>query len=191
MSAKELAEKTAELCVREFKRPHRRLGKGVVSRLKLRVASGKATTGPPLSPIFGAAGLKAMDFIKPFNDRSAPIFKPGVELRVKVWSYPDRTFDTFILPPNTTWFLKKACGIEKFTGNHNEIQGVITPQMCYHIAEFVRPITDDRSLARWTAIIAGVARSMAIQVVDKDTEVKVEKVEIRHQVTDADDWIFR
>jgi|UniRef100_A0A7S4GJX4 large subunit ribosomal protein L11 len=189
--AKEIAVKTRDLVCQNFHKPKRIKGKSPAARLKTRVPAGKAATGPPLTPLFGGHGLKAMDFIKDFNEKTGTLFKPGVELRVRVWAYRDRSFESFIAAPSTTWLMKTALNIEKFGADNSEIPRVITPQMCYHIAELIRPADDETGIVNWTRKVAGVARSMGIVVVDKDTEVQTEVVESSLHQEDADDWIFK
>eukprot|EP00668_Euglena_longa_P011325 GGOE01013719.1.p2 GENE.GGOE01013719.1~~GGOE01013719.1.p2 ORF type:complete len:192 (-),score=64.92 GGOE01013719.1:173-748(-) len=191
MPGEVVAKNLPELCAAAFKAPHKTRGKRIVARLKLWIAAGKAATGPPISPVFGSAGLKPMEFIKAYNEKTASTFKPGVELRVRVWVYPDKTMNWWILPPRTKWFFMKALDAEMFPGKHSEINRVITPQMCYHIAEFIRPPDSDEDIVSWTRKVAGVARSCAIQVVDFDTPVKTEQIVVKKETEDADDWIFK
>ena len=51
-------------------------------------------------------------------------------------AYPDRTFTFFIKPPETTWFLRKACGVNKFTNLAGYIvYDRVSMQQIYEIAK--------------------------------------------------------
>lgn len=54
--------------------------KAVTAAIKLVIKAGQAKPGPPVGAALGQAGLKAMDFCKEFNARTADI-KVTVELR--------------------------------------------------------------------------------------------------------------
>ena len=53
-----------------------------------------------------------MDFCKEFNARTTP-YIPGLPMRTSIAIAADRTFTFKTSTPPTTWFLKKAAGIEK------------------------------------------------------------------------------
>ena len=57
-------------------------------------------------------------------------------MKVKLTAFTDRTFKFKIKPPETSWFLKKACGKEKFTqyaGHYGKVD--ISIQYIYEIAK--------------------------------------------------------
>jgi large subunit ribosomal protein L11 len=189
--AAELTKKMLELSATAFKLPKKVRSKKPVARLKLYLVAGKATAGPPIGPVFSSAGVKPIEFVRAFNDRTASVFKPGTELRVRVWVYADKTLDWWILPPHSHTFLMKALDIDTFATGHTEYVRVVTPQMCYHIAEFLRPANDERDLGYWTGRVAGFARSCGVLVVDHDTEVRTETIEVKRPTTEKDEWIFK
>ena len=61
------------------------------SFVKLLVPAGKASAQPPVGPALGAKGVKAMDFAKEFNARTAHL-EPGLPTPAIVTINPDRTF---------------------------------------------------------------------------------------------------
>lgn len=72
-------------------------GKAVAASLvKLMVPAGKASAQPPVGPALGAKGVKAMDFAKEFNARTAHL-EPGLLTPAVVTIQPDRTFSFDIL----------------------------------------------------------------------------------------------
>ena len=67
-------------------------GKAAVATIvKLMVPAGKASAQPPVGPALGAKGVKAMDFAKEFNARTADL-EPGLLTPTVVTIQPDRTF---------------------------------------------------------------------------------------------------
>lgn len=64
--------------------------------VKLMVPAGKASAQPPVGPALGAKGVKAMDFAKEFNARTADL-EPGLLTPAVVTIQPDRTFSFNIL----------------------------------------------------------------------------------------------
>jgi len=107
----------------------------VASRFKMVVPAGKATPQPPVGSALGQRGLKLMDFTKAFNDQTA-IYKEGTPIPVKVTAYADRTFSFETFQPHTSYFLKKAAGLEKGANRPgHENVGRVTVQQVYEIAE--------------------------------------------------------
>ncbi|KAG7806407.1 hypothetical protein KL921_004804 [Ogataea angusta] len=82
------------------------------SLIKLIVGAGQAAPTPPVGPALGSKGVKAIDFCKEFNARTAH-FQPGIPIPVKVTVKPDRSFTFDIKTPTTAWLLMQAAGIEK------------------------------------------------------------------------------
>jgi large subunit ribosomal protein L11 len=137
------------------------------SLIKLWINAGQATATPPIGPALGQRGVKAIDFCKQFNERTKDIL-PGTPLRVLINVRPDRTFNFECRPPTTSWFLKKAAGIEKGAGEPGrEVAGTVSLKHIYEIARVKQ--TDSRlnelSLGSVCAMVAGAAKSMGILVV--------------------------
>lgn len=75
-----------------------------------------------------------MDFCKQFNAQTAHI-EPGTPTPTLIYVQPDRTFTFVTKTPPTTYFLKKAAGIEKGTGRPgHEIVGNVSLKHIYEIA---------------------------------------------------------
>ena len=103
--------------------------------LRIRVPAGQASPAPPVGPALGQAGVNMVEFNKLFNARTAK-YKEGIQLPVKLQAYSDRTFEFSIASPPTSWFLKKAAGVEKGAGNPGkEIVGQVTLKQIYAIAQ--------------------------------------------------------
>ena len=139
-----------------------------LTRFNLVVPAGKATPQPPVGSALGQRGLKLMDFCKAFNDQTA-VYKEGTPIPVKVTAYPDRTFTFMIFNPPTSYFLRKAAGLEKGASRPgHETVGKVTVQQVYEIAqvklEDLRKRDKEMSLRTLARAVVGSARSMGIQV---------------------------
>jgi len=135
--------------------------------VRILIPAGKAAPTPPVGPALGARGVKSMDFCKEFNARTAHI-EPSVPIPTLITVQPDRTFTFITKTPPTSYFLKKAAGIEKGTGRAgHEITGTISVKHVYEIAKIKQ--TDEHlnhlkleSIAR---SVIGTARTLGVQVV--------------------------
>ncbi|KEF55590.1 uncharacterized protein A1O9_08340 [Exophiala aquamarina CBS 119918] len=109
--------------------------------VKLIVGAGNATPSPPVGPALGSKGVKAIDFCKEFNARTAHI-TPGIPLPARVIVRPDRSFSFEVRTPMTSWLLLQACGAKmvkgKIRGAHKpgtEIVGTVSLKHVYEIAK--------------------------------------------------------
>ncbi|XP_051912785.1 50S ribosomal protein L11-like [Hippocampus zosterae] len=76
--------------------------------------AGVAKPNPKMGQALGPLGINMMQFCKEFNARTSAI-RNDVPLRVIVYSFTDRSYEMQIKPPETSWFLRKATGAEKFS----------------------------------------------------------------------------
>ncbi|KAG7664489.1 MRPL19 [[Candida] subhashii] len=135
--------------------------------VKLIVGAGKAAPAPPVGPALGSKGVKAIDFCKEFNARTAH-YIPDTPIPVQIRVKPDRTFTFEMKSPPTTWLLKKAAGVTMGSGKPTkEIVGEISLKHVYEIAKIKK--TDDRhkntELQAIVGSVIGTARLMGINVV--------------------------
>ncbi|QHS75736.1 mitochondrial 54S ribosomal protein uL11m [Saccharomyces paradoxus] len=149
--------------------------------VKLIVGAGQAAPSPPVGPALGSKGIKAVDFCKEFNARSAN-YQPGVPVPVLITIKPDRTFTFEMKSPPTGYLLLKALKMEKGHGQPNvgtmfsssapakgptRVLGELSLKHVYEIAKIKK--SDERhSLLEMEGIvksIIGVAKSMGIKVV--------------------------
>ncbi|KAF9045900.1 mitochondrial 54S ribosomal protein YmL19 [Hymenopellis radicata] len=135
--------------------------------VRLLIGAGKAAPTPPVGPALGARGVKSMDFCKEFNARTAHI-APGTPIPTSIYVRPDRTFYFVTKTPATTYFLKKAAGIEMGTGKPGHVfNGTVSLKHIYEIAKIKH--SDDHmkhlpleSIAR---MVVGSAKSLGVRVV--------------------------
>ncbi|AMD19419.1 HBR518Wp [Eremothecium sinecaudum] len=139
--------------------------------VKLIVGAGQAAPSPPVGPALGSKGIKAMDFCKEFNARTAN-YAPGVPVPVLITIKPDRSFKFELKSPPTGYLLLKALGQEKGHGTPDikKPSGTLGELSLKHIYEIAKiKKTDGRHVSLDMESIVkctiGVARSMGIKVV--------------------------
>jgi large subunit ribosomal protein L11 len=137
----------------------------VVGFVKLQIPAGKATPAPPVGTALGPHGVNIMGFTKEFNERTKA--DVGLIIPVVVTIYADRSFSFITKTPPAAVLIKKACGIEKASGEPNKTKvAKITREQVKKIAEQKMPDLTAASIEAAMSMIAGTARSMGIEVVD-------------------------
>ena len=139
------------------------MAKRVTNVIKLNLSAGKATPAPPVGPALGGAGINMMEFLKKFNEQSAP--QMGFILPVEITVFEDRSFAFKIKQPLTSELIKRAAGIEKGSGNPlKDKVGVLTQEKLREVAKAKMPDlnTTDEQMAM--NIVAGTARSMGVRI---------------------------
>ncbi|AWU77732.1 ribosomal protein L11 [Pichia kudriavzevii] len=142
--------------------------------VKLIVGAGKAAPTPPVGPALGSKGVKAIDFCKEFNARTAH-YTPDVPIPVKLTVRPDRTFSFAIRSPTTSWLLLQLIGKEKGadTLGKGKFQkqgylGTISLKHVYEVAKIKK--TDDTHadipLKDICKSVISTAKTLGIQVVE-------------------------
>lgn len=110
--------------------------------VKLIVGAAQAAPAPPVGPALGSKGVKAMDFCKEFNARTANL-QPGTPIPCSLTVRPDRSFTFEMKSPPTSWLLLKAANAQKGADNptHDSV-GEISLKHVYEIAKIKK--TDER-----------------------------------------------
>ena len=110
--------------------------------VKLIVGAGQAAPAPPVGPALGSKGVKAIDFCKEFNARTANL-QPGTPVPCLLTVKPDRTFTFEMKSPPTSWLLFKAANVTKGADKptHNHV-GQVSLKHIYEIAKIKK--TDER-----------------------------------------------
>jgi large subunit ribosomal protein L11 len=141
------------------------MAKKVVGLVKLQIPAGKATPAPPVGTALGPHGVNIMGFTKEFNERTKK--DAGLIIPVIVTIYADRSFTFVTKTPPAAVLIKKACGIEKASGEPNKKKvAKITREQVKKIAETKMPDLTAASIEAAMSMIAGTARSMGVEVVD-------------------------
>ena len=142
------------------------MAKKVTGYIKLQIPAGKATPAPPVGPALGQHGVNIMGFCKEFNEKTAK--QAGYIIPVVITVYADRTFSFIMKTPPAPVLIKKAIGLEKGSGEPNRKKvAKITRAQLKEIAQTKQPDLNAASLEAAASMIAGTARSMGVEVVDK------------------------
>jgi len=137
------------------------MAKKVTGVIKLNIAAGKGTPAPPVGPALGQAGINMMEFLKKFNEMTAP--QMGYVLPVEITVFEDRSYSFVVKQPLMSDLIKRAMGIEKGSSNPSkESAGRLTKAQAREVAKLKMADlnTNDEEMAM--RIVAGTARSMGI-----------------------------
>jgi large subunit ribosomal protein L11 len=142
-----------------------KLAKKVTGYIKLQIPAGKATPAPPVGPALGQHGVNIMAFTKEFNARTKN--QDGMVIPVVITVYADRSFTFITKTPPAAVLIKKACGIEKASGEPNKNKvAKLTKEQVKKIAETKMPDLNAATVESAMSMIAGTARSMGIEVAE-------------------------
>ena len=141
------------------------MAKKVTAGVKLQLAAGKATPGPPVGSTLGPHGINIPGFTKQFNEKTAS--QAGLIIPVVITIYQDRSFDFILKTPPAPVLIKKACKIESGSAKPNKDKvAKITKAQVEEIAKMKMPDLNAASLEAAMSMIAGTARSMGVVVED-------------------------
>jgi large subunit ribosomal protein L11 len=143
------------------------MAKKIEGYVKLEIPAGKANPSPPVGPALGQRGVNIMQFCKEFNAATQG-GEIGVPTPVVITVYSDRTFTFVTKTPPVSFFLKRAAKIEKGSGTTGRgTVGKVTQTQIREIAEKKMPDLNCATVESAMAQIAGSARSMGLEVVEK------------------------
>ena len=142
------------------------MAKKVTGYIKLQVPAGQANPSPPIGPALGQAGLNIMEFCKTFNAQTQKL-EQGMPIPTVISVYGDRTFSFITKTPPASFFLKKAAGLEKGSGEvgREDPVGSVTRAQILEIAEKKIVDLNANDMDAACRMIEGSAKSMGIQVV--------------------------
>ena len=139
------------------------MAKKVMAVVKLQCPAGKATPAPPVGPALGQYGINIMEFVKTYNERTAP--QVGTIIPVEITIFEDRSFTFVTKTPPAAELIKKAIGAPKGSGaNRREKVGTLTEAQLRDIAQMKLQDLNANDLEGAMKIIAGTARSMGVDV---------------------------
>lgn len=141
------------------------MAKKIEGYIKLQIAAGKATPAPPVGPALGQHGVNIVEFTKQFNAKTADMGDTIVPTVITV--YADRSFSFITKTPPAPVLIKKACKIQKASGepNKNKVAKITRAQL-EEIANIKMKDLNAASLDAAVSMIAGTARSMGVEVTD-------------------------
>ncbi|WVQ67202.1 ribosomal protein L11 [Kwoniella botswanensis] len=136
--------------------------------VKIVVPAGLAKPTPPVGPALGARGVKAMDFCKEFNARTAN-YVQSIPIPTLITISPDRTFTFTTRTPPVSYLIKKTLGLEKGSGEAmgKPTGSKLSLKHVYEIAK-VKALDEDLAavgLERIAKGVLGTARSLGVEVV--------------------------
>jgi large subunit ribosomal protein L11 len=137
--------------------------KKVSGLIKLQIQAGQANPAPPVGPALGQHGVNIMEFCKAYN--AATESQRGQIVPVEITVYEDRSFDFITKTPPAARMILKAAGIDKGSAEPHKVKvATITQAQVREIAEVKMADLNANDLDAASAIIAGTARSMGINV---------------------------
>ena len=142
------------------------MAKKIDGYIKLQIPAGKANPSPPVGPALGQRGVNIMEFCKAFNAATQKM-EPGMPIPVVITVYSDRSFSFIHKTPPASYFLKKAAGLQKGSGETGKgFVGKVTRAQLKEIAE--AKMADLNAVTPEAAVemIKGSARSMGLEVVE-------------------------
>ena len=152
------------------------MAKKVIGQIKLHLSGGQATPAPPVGPALGQHGLNIMDFCKAFNARTQK--DQGIIIPVVITVFADRTYTFITKTPPASFLLRRACGIDKGSGEPNKVKvGTVTMSQVEEIAKTKMPDLNAESVDAAVQIILGTARSMGIEIGAVSGVIELEETE--------------
>ena len=138
------------------------MAKKVKVQIKLQLPAGKATPAPPVGTALGPHGINIAQFVKEFNDKTAPMGDMVIPVEMTV--FEDRSFTFILKTPPAANLIMKAIGLQKGSANPLTTKvGKITKKQITEIAEKKMPDLNANDLSAAEKIIAGTARSMGVK----------------------------
>ena len=138
------------------------MAKQITKQFKITAPGGQATPAPPIGPALGANGINPGQFIQAFNDRTKDLNGKVVGCLITV--YHDRSFDFEIKSSPAAALLKTAAGLDKGSGEPQNIVGSVTRDQVRAIAEEKMADLNSATVETAMRVIEGSARSMGITV---------------------------
>ncbi|MDP3772625.1 MAG: 50S ribosomal protein L11 [bacterium] len=131
--------------------------------VKLQIPAGKATAAPPVGTALGPHGINLGEFVKKYNEATAPM-GDGI-IPVEVTIFTDRTFTLKLKTPPASDLLRRAASVEKGSGTPNKVKvGTVSGADVRKIAERKLEDLNADTIEAAERIVEGTARSMGIEI---------------------------
>ncbi len=142
------------------------MAKKKIGEIKLQIAAGQANPAPPVGPALGQHGVNIMAFCKEFNARTKD--QAGLIIPAVISVYQDKSFTFITKSPPASVLLKKAAGIASGSKTPNKDKvGKVTRKQVLDIVKIKLADMNATNEDAAFRVIAGTARSMGIEVLDK------------------------
>ena len=139
------------------------MSKKIAKVVKLEIVGGQAKPGPKLA----SAGIVMPKFCTEFNEKTAD--QKGKIVPVIITAYEDKSFDFVIKTTPVANLIKDACNIKSGSSNPkaNKV-ATLSYEDAKKIAEYKMPDLNANDLDAAIKIVAGSARSMGVNVEEKE-----------------------
>jgi large subunit ribosomal protein L11 len=139
------------------------MAKKVKVVVKIQLPAGKAVPSQQTGTALGPHGLNIGQFLKEFNEKTAPMGDTVVPAEITI--FEDRSYSFILKTPPTSILIRKAAGIEKGAANplKNKV-GKITKEQLRKIAETKMPDLNAATIEAAERTVAGAARSMGVEI---------------------------
>ena len=142
------------------------MAKKIEGYIKLNIPAGGANPSPPVGPALGQRGVNIMEFCKAFNAATESLEK-NMPVPVVITVYQDKSFIFTTKTAPVSYFLKKAAGLQKGSGEPGRsVAGKVTISQVKEIAEQKMKDLNAVDMDGAVAMISGSARAMGLEVVE-------------------------
>ena len=139
------------------------MAKKIKAVVKVQIQAGKATAAPPVGTALAPHGINMGQFIKEYNERTAPL--SGTVVPAVVTVFEDRSYTFIIKSPPAADLIRKEAGIEKGSGQPNKNKvGKLTRAKVRSIAETKMADLNANTIESAMKMIEGTARSMGVEI---------------------------
>ena len=129
--------------------------------VKIVIPAGKATPAPPVGTALGPYGIKIMDFVNQFNEKTKA--QAGNLIPAIVTIYEDRSFSFVLKKPPVSDMIRKATGLSKGSGaTKREKIGSLTMDQVKKIVKDKLPDMNTKDPLQAEKTVIGTAKSMGV-----------------------------
>ena len=142
------------------------MAKKIDGYIKLNIPAGAANPSPPVGPALGQRGVNIMEFCKAFNAATDSLEK-NMPIPVVITVFADKSFSFITKTPPVSFYLKKAAGKEKGSGEPGRVVGgSVKISQIREIAENKMKDLNAANIEGAMEMVRGSARSMGLEVVE-------------------------
>ena len=142
------------------------MAKKIDGYIKLNIPAVAANPSPPVGPALGQRGVNIMEFCKAFN-ASTDSLEKNMPIPVVITVFSDKSFSFVTKTPPVSFYLKKAAGKEKGSGEPGRIVcGSVKINQVREIAEYKMKDLNAADIEGAIEMVKGSARSMGLEVLE-------------------------
>jgi large subunit ribosomal protein L11 len=139
------------------------VAKKVKAVVKVQIQAGKATAAPPVGTALGPHGINMGQFIKEYNEKTAPL--TGTVVPAVVTIFEDRSFTFVTKSPPAADLIRREAGIEKGSATPNKIKvATLSKAKIRSIAETKMADLNANTIESAMRMVEGTARSMGVEI---------------------------